>query len=285
MSEARRLALARLRRERPEEYAELVRLVAESEKRELKRLYETSFLAFVKRAWQEIDSNTLRLNWFHECLIEHMEAVCRGEIRHLIINAPPRCGKSALISVLYPAWVWCRREIGPQSGPQTTFMCITHSANLSEEMAVKSRRLIWGHWFQSLWSDRVGPMLEDQGSRAHYGNRHGGARLSVSLSTGLIGAVLEHAQEVTAGISLHRADAVVIGMAVGATDPKAFPSIRIRKRHGWKVAAAGSSACTQRKRPARLRSSLVAATDRRRACRLCRRTSISARRSGWWRRR
>jgi phage terminase large subunit-like protein len=187
----RRRKLAYLKSVDPAAYRELIRdlnvLLDEVAGRDRKRGYEDSFLAFVKRAWQEFDSNELKLNWFHECLIEHMEAVCRGEIRHLIISAPPRCGKSAIISILYPAWVWCRREVSAQSGPQTTFMCVTHSANLSEEMAVKSRRLIWGYWYQSLWHDRVGPMLEDQGSRANFGNRKGGARLSVSLSSGLLG--------------------------------------------------------------------------------------------------
>jgi hypothetical protein len=43
MSEARRRALARLRRERPQEYRELVALIHESERRELKLHYENSF--------------------------------------------------------------------------------------------------------------------------------------------------------------------------------------------------------------------------------------------------
>jgi hypothetical protein len=122
-NEERRRKLAWLRKHDPAAYREIVEVVLEAERRDNKCRYEESFLEFVKRAWQELDSNTLRLNWFHECIIEHMEAVCRGEIRHLIINAPPRCGKSAIISILYPAWVWCLR-------PQTTFLCVTHSANL-----------------------------------------------------------------------------------------------------------------------------------------------------------
>ena len=44
---------------------------------------------------------------FHiDAIIEHLEAVTRGQIRNLLINVPPRHMKSLLVSVFWPAWEW-----------------------------------------------------------------------------------------------------------------------------------------------------------------------------------
>jgi hypothetical protein len=161
-------------------------LVHEDERRSLKREYERSFLSFVRRAFQEIDPAPLKLAPFHEVIIEHLEAVANGEIRSLILNCPPRTGKSLICSVLYPAFIWCRSEIGPQSGPQVSFFCVSYSTTLAEELAVKMRRLVFGHWYQGIWGDRV-KMVIDQASRANFSNTRGGARISSSIESGLLG--------------------------------------------------------------------------------------------------
>src|SRR6516162_4347725 len=178
--------LGHLREVDPAGHRELCELIFEEERREQKASYESSFLEFVKRAWQEIDPAPLKLAWFQEVIIEHLEAVANGEIRSLLINAPPRTMKSSLVSVLYPAWCWCRSEIGPQSGAQVSFFCVSYSATLAEELAVKMRRLVFGAWYSSLWGDRVKPVL-DQSSRANFANTRGGARISSSIESGLLG--------------------------------------------------------------------------------------------------
>jgi hypothetical protein len=186
MSEARQRALARMRREQPQAYRDLVMLVQEAERRDERRRCEDSFLEFVKRAWREIDPAPLSLAWFHEVIIEHLEAICFGELRTLIINCPPRTGKSALCSILYPAWVWCRSDTGPQSGPGVKFFCVSYGAILAEEIAVKMRRLVMGSWYQGHWGNRV-KLLPDQSSRANFGNTAGGERISNSIEGGLLG--------------------------------------------------------------------------------------------------
>src|SRR6516164_9544172 len=118
--------------------------------------------------------------------ISALEAICSGELRSLVVNCPPRTGKSLICSVLYPAWVWCRSDIGPQSGPQVSFFCVSYSATLSEELAVKQRRLCFGAWYQGLWGDRV-KMVLDQSSRANFANIGGGSRISSSIEAGLLG--------------------------------------------------------------------------------------------------
>ena len=57
---------------------------------------QQSLLLFFERAWPVIDPKPIKLNWHHECIVEHLEAVTRGEIRRLIINVPPRSSKTNL---------------------------------------------------------------------------------------------------------------------------------------------------------------------------------------------
>src|SRR6266511_747734 len=61
---------------------------------------------FVKRAWHLVDTSPLRWNWHMDAVCEHLEAVTRREVTDLVINVPPGCSKSLLVSVLWPAWVW-----------------------------------------------------------------------------------------------------------------------------------------------------------------------------------
>ena len=185
LSSDRLKKLELLKRRDPAAWREMVELIFEVDRRELKERYQESFLEFVKRAWQEIDPAPLRLAWFHEVIIEHLEAIADGNLRSLIINAPPRTGKSLLVSVMYPAWIWCRSEIAPQSGPQVAFFCVSYSATLAEELAVKMRRLVFGAWYQAVFGNVK--MLPDQSSRANFGNTTGGQRISSSIESGLLG--------------------------------------------------------------------------------------------------
>jgi hypothetical protein len=62
---------------------------------------------FVRLAWPIIKPSTQFVQGWHiDAIIDHLEAVTRGDIRNLLINVPPRYMKSLLVSVLWPAWEW-----------------------------------------------------------------------------------------------------------------------------------------------------------------------------------
>ena len=59
---------------------------------------------FVRQAWPIIEPSTPFVpGWHIDAIIEHLEAVTRGQIRNLLINVPPRHMKSLLVSVFWPA--------------------------------------------------------------------------------------------------------------------------------------------------------------------------------------
>ena len=60
---------------------------------------ERSLYEFLKRGWKYIDPSQFTEGWPIEAIAEHLQAVCDGEIRRLIINIPPRCSKSSITSI------------------------------------------------------------------------------------------------------------------------------------------------------------------------------------------
>lgn len=74
-------------------------------------------------------------NWHHELIIEHLEALERGDIRRLMVFAPPRSGKSQLVSIHFPAWALGRN-------PDWPIMAGTHNNELASTMSQKVQELI-----------------------------------------------------------------------------------------------------------------------------------------------
>ena len=112
----------------------------------------------------------------------------RGEIRKLLISVPPRCSKTSLVNICWPAWMWCQPEErwGPLSGPQVRLMCISYGQTLSIDIATTARRLIMGHWYQRHWGKRV-ILLEDQASKENFATTVGGFRLATSMGGATLG--------------------------------------------------------------------------------------------------
>ncbi len=180
--------MSRLAELDPKLFADVARRL-EFEQLELDReTYEDSLIAFYERAWREIDPAQLSINWHHERIAEHLEDITFGRERSLIANVPPRHTKSLLVNVMWPAWVWAQplERKGPLSGPHVKFLSVSYAATLAEEMGLKMLRLITGEWYQSLWGSRV-RIMDDQQSRANFGNAAGGERISNSIEGGILG--------------------------------------------------------------------------------------------------
>ena len=70
---------------------------------------EGSFYAFCKDAWTQVDPSEFVDNWHLEDICNHIEAVVFGHIPRLLINEPPRTGKSFIVSVCLIPWIWAQR--------------------------------------------------------------------------------------------------------------------------------------------------------------------------------
>ena len=145
-----------------------------------RELATRSLSEFVRQAWHVVEPSTTFVPGSHiDAIIEHLEAVSRGEIRNLLINVPPRHMKSLLVSVFWPAWEWTR-------WPERRWLYSSYAASLSIRDSVKCRRLIESTWYQSRWG-HVFALTGDQNAKTRFDNNRSGYRLSTSVGGSVTG--------------------------------------------------------------------------------------------------
>jgi predicted phage terminase large subunit-like protein len=215
-------------------------LLFEFARRRERRECEGSLLAFLARAWREFDPSPFIFNWHHKVLCEELEALARGEIRDSVINIPPRTGKTNIISVAFPAWLWVQPEErqAPLMGPHVRFLCVSYGSTLAEVAAVKMRRLVMGPWYQAHWGKRV-QIRADQAGRSDFGNTAGGERISNSIEGGILGRggdiqIIDDPHKVDGAESDVERDrtlrALAEGLTTRITDPRIAARVLVMQR-------------------------------------------------------
>jgi phage terminase large subunit-like protein len=142
---------------------------------------EEDLYAFTMQAWGQIDPAPFKPGWPIEAVCEHLEAVADGQIKRLIINIPPRSGKSSLCSVCFPAWVWAQSRDSATSGPGVQFVYASYAEKLALRFSLRNRRLIQSAWYQQRWGDRF-KLLADENTSHRFVNDKAGERLTTSIS-------------------------------------------------------------------------------------------------------
>lgn len=152
----------------------------------LRRICELSLIRFLEEAWPVFDPAPFVSGFHLQAIAEHLEAVSRGEIKRLLINIPPRFGKTNLVSIAWPVWTWAQPPVegNPRIGPGTRFLCASYGANKAQADGVTARRLIGSRWYQDLWGDRV-QMAKDRDSQEQYDTTAGGSRISTGIPESL----------------------------------------------------------------------------------------------------
>ena len=162
------------------------RLAEEIRRRDEIKTLESSLIDFVRQGWGYIDPSEYADCYAIDALCEHLQAVTEGQIKRLLVNFPPRCGKSLVTSVCWPVWTWARREQGYLSGPGVQFLTGSYNHDLSLKFSNLSRRLILSPWFQARWGKRV-VLRDDQNTKTQYDTDAGGSRIATSVGGSLIG--------------------------------------------------------------------------------------------------
>jgi predicted phage terminase large subunit-like protein len=154
----------------PKELEELEGLLLAQESAEL----SGSFHDYVRAAWHVLEPTTPFVAGQHIAIIgDYLEAVDRGDVRRLIINIPPRMGKSLNVTVFFPTWVWARR-------PQTRWMFASYSGDLATKHSVDRRTLIQSAWYQDRWGGLFA-MASDQNRKTEFENTARGAMIAVGV--------------------------------------------------------------------------------------------------------
>lgn len=90
--------------------------------------------------WSQMEPGTVfTANYASDLICEYLQLVYTQEIKRLIINIPPRMGKSTLTVGSFPAWVWLTR-------PEIQFMFVTYSLGLTRTNFAKTKLILESDW-------------------------------------------------------------------------------------------------------------------------------------------
>lgn len=135
---------------------------------------------FVRGSWAIVEpARPFIPAWHIDAIAEHLEAVDAGQIKRLLINIPPRYGKSTLVSVLWPVWSWTER-------PHTRWVFCSYASGLSLKHSRDRRLIIESDWFRERWGTRV-RMADDQNQKAEFQNTARGHMIATSVGGTITG--------------------------------------------------------------------------------------------------
>lgn len=135
---------------------------------------EASLYEFLRQAWHVIEPGVDFVEGWHlRVICAHVQAMAAGKIVNLLITCPPETGKSIILDVCLPAWVWA-------SEPQRRFIHFSYGAELSIRDSVKCRSVISSRWYRRLWGD-IYKLTGDQNQKTYFTNDATGYRLSSSV--------------------------------------------------------------------------------------------------------
>ncbi len=138
----------------------------------LKEKLESSLYEFVKWSWEAIEGVPFVPGWHIEAICRHLELAAQFKMKSLIINIPPRCSKSTILS-MWNAWIWCRE-------PYLKFLCISGTKSLAVKDSDRCKRIIEWDEYKKLWGDKV-QIRYDSNAKQKFETTAHGQRLSKSM--------------------------------------------------------------------------------------------------------
>lgn len=149
-----------------------------------RELFRKSYLDFFIYFWDTVVSDPLVMNFHIEVICEELQKVGeavfqRQVIPDLVINVPPAESKSTIVSILFPAWLWCR-------DPSLRIISGSYAKALSQNHTLKTRDCIESDKFRDIFSDMF-ELKKDQNTKSYYVNDQGGDRVAVSTGSAVTG--------------------------------------------------------------------------------------------------
>jgi len=99
-------------------------------------------------------------NWHYDLIAEKLYKVLKGEITRLIINIPPRHGKTELITKCFPIWT-----LG--NYPEKEIMATWYSTTLTQEFSSQARDYYTSESFQKVFP-RHSKIRQDQNTKEYW---------------------------------------------------------------------------------------------------------------------
>lgn len=141
-----------------------------------KRTLQRDLISFTKRKFIE-DGNAFVVAEHHEKIAEALEKVKSGEILNLVINVPPRYGKTELAVINWIAQ--CLAD-----NPKAKFIHLSYSDELALDNSAKAREIINSDWYQGFWPLKL---KDDADSKKKWYTSEGGGLYATSAGGAITG--------------------------------------------------------------------------------------------------
>jgi phage terminase large subunit-like protein len=138
-----------------------------------------SLAEFTRQAWDIVEPGR-HLVWAKhiDAMVEHLQAVCEGKIRNLLITIPPGCTKSRLVGVFLPAWRWLH-------APGERWLFVSNNEKLATRESIACRKLIESDWYRAF--GMTWELEGDQNAKTLYNNTSGGHRQCLGIRANVTG--------------------------------------------------------------------------------------------------
>ena len=136
-------------------------------------------MSFAMLCMAELNPGTKLLHNYHlEALAFRLERVFKGACRALMVNMPPRYGKSVFTSVAFPAYI-----LGHD--PTRRIIVVSHSMELAVTLSNDFRRILNSAWYEQMFPKTCSSRMKNTEQEIH--TTRGGFRLAASIEGNLTG--------------------------------------------------------------------------------------------------
>lgn len=126
-------------------YAQLLPKVdPDTERAVLREILEQDFLLFVEYFFKQNEGTKFFVNEHHVKIIDALMRCHRHECNRLVINIPPRYGKTEVVVIMFIAWCLAKN-------PRCKFIHLSFNEPLVLDNSARIRELIQSDAFQELW--------------------------------------------------------------------------------------------------------------------------------------
>ena len=109
----------------------------------LSRAFREDFVIFCKKVFHTLNPGTvMAMNWHLEAMIQALQQAATGVEPNLIINVPPRSGKSTIASVALPAFIM-------GLDPTARVVCVSYAQKLASKFARDFRTVVTSAWYKA----------------------------------------------------------------------------------------------------------------------------------------
>jgi len=137
----------------------------------VKEKCKNSLLFFTRYLFKENTGSKFEVAEFHKELASTLEKVAKGEITRLIINIPPRYGKTEIAVKMFIAWSLAKN-------PKAKFIHLSYSDALALDNSSLTKEYVQSDSFQSLWPIEL--KKDSQSNKKWYTNSGGGVYATAS---------------------------------------------------------------------------------------------------------